>query len=60
MFALPAAVMAAGAGPHLEHANIDLSDKASLQRGAKLFVNYCLSCHSPPLSATTAWVAISA
>ncbi len=46
MFALPAAVMAAGAGPQLEHANIDLSDKASLQRGAKLFVNYCLSCHS--------------
>ncbi len=46
MFALPGAVMAAGAGPHLEHANIDLSDKASLQRGAKLFVNYCLSCHS--------------
>ncbi len=24
----------------------DLSDKASLQRGAKLFVNYCLSCHA--------------
>lgn len=24
----------------------DLSDKASLQRGAKLFANYCLSCHS--------------
>ncbi len=46
MFALPGAVMAAGAGPQLEHANIDLSDKASLQRGAKLFVNYCLSCHS--------------
>lgn len=46
LFALPAAVMAAGAGPHLEHANVDLSDKASLQRGAKLFVNYCLSCHS--------------
>ncbi len=46
MFALPAAVMASGAGPHLEHANIDLSDKASLQRGAKLFANYCLSCHS--------------
>ncbi len=46
MFALPAAVMASGAGPHLEHANIDLSDKASLQRGAKLFSNYCLSCHS--------------
>lgn len=24
----------------------DLSDEASLQRGARLFVNYCLSCHS--------------
>ncbi len=24
----------------------DLSDKASLQRGAKYFVNYCLGCHS--------------
>jgi ubiquinol-cytochrome c reductase cytochrome c1 subunit len=46
LFALPAAVMAAGGGAHLEHANIDLSDKASLQRGAKLFTNYCLSCHS--------------
>lgn len=46
LFALPGAVMASGGGVHLEHANIDLSDKASLQRGAKLFVNYCLSCHS--------------
>ena len=25
--------------------NIDLSKKTSLQRGAKYFVNYCLSCH---------------
>ncbi len=25
--------------------NIELSNKASLQRGAKYFVNYCLSCH---------------
>ncbi len=31
---------------HLDEANIDLHDKASLQRGAKLFVNYCLNCHS--------------
>ncbi len=38
--------LAAGAGPHLDDANIDLSDQASLQRGAKYFVNYCLSCHS--------------
>ncbi|OGI69117.1 MAG: hypothetical protein A2W18_06145 [Candidatus Muproteobacteria bacterium RBG_16_60_9] len=25
---------------------IDLSDQPSLQRGARIFVNYCLSCHS--------------
>lgn len=30
---------------HLEHADIDLGDQESLQRGAKIFVNYCLSCH---------------
>jgi ubiquinol-cytochrome c reductase cytochrome c1 subunit len=38
--------MAAGGGVHLDDADIDLSDQASLQRGAKYFVNYCLSCHS--------------
>ena len=27
-------------------ANTEMGDRASLQRGAKLFVNYCLSCHS--------------
>ena len=37
---------AAGGSIKLEHANVDLTDKASLQRGAKYFVNYCLSCHS--------------
>jgi len=36
----------ASAGVHLEPANVDISDQASLQRGAKTFVNYCLSCHS--------------
>lgn len=30
----------------LLNANIDLDDKASLQRGARMFVNYCVSCHS--------------
>lgn len=44
--ALPALGMAAGGGVPLEKANIDLSDNASLQRGAQIFVNYCLSCHS--------------
>lgn len=31
---------------HLERAPINSSDQASLQRGAKTFVNYCLNCHS--------------
>jgi len=39
-------LFAAGGGVALESARIDLNDKASLQRGAKYFVNYCLSCHS--------------
>lgn len=45
--ALPGLSLASG-GEHakLDAVKIDLSDKASLQRGARLFVNYCLSCHS--------------
>ena len=45
-----------GIAPLLAHANeggmtnykadIDLENKSSLQRGARLFTNYCLSCHS--------------
>lgn len=42
---LPSVVSAAGGSVHLDHADFDLSDKASLQRGAKLFMNYCLGCH---------------
>jgi ubiquinol-cytochrome c reductase cytochrome c1 subunit len=42
----PVLGLASGGEAHLEHAGIDLSDQASLQRGAKYFVNYCLSCHS--------------
>lgn len=42
----PALALAAGGNVHLDDANIDVSDNASLQRGAKLFVNYCLGCHS--------------
>lgn len=30
----------------LDEVTINLEDKASLQRGARVFVNYCLSCHS--------------
>lgn len=36
---------AAETGYPLDHAAVDLSDKASLQRGAKYFVNYCMGCH---------------
>jgi ubiquinol-cytochrome c reductase cytochrome c1 subunit len=28
------------------HADVDIQNKASLQRGARNFVNYCLGCHS--------------
>ena len=45
--ALPGLSLAAGGeGYPLEKAPIDLHDKASLQKGAKLFVNYCMGCHS--------------
>lgn len=40
------AVALANVGVHLDKAPYDLNDKASLQRGAKTFVNYCLNCHS--------------
>ncbi len=43
---VPALGMASGGGPDLDHADVDMSDQASLQRGAKIFMNYCLSCHS--------------
>ncbi|BBN80320.1 cytochrome c [Pseudoalteromonas sp. A25] len=42
---LPTFVMAAGPSVPLMEAGHDLTDKASLQRGAKLFMNYCLGCH---------------
>ncbi len=36
----------ASEGAQLEKADVDLGNQASLQRGARMFVNYCLSCHS--------------
>ena len=38
-------VSAAG-GAKLEHSGVNVEDIASLQRGAKWYVNYCLGCHS--------------
>jgi ubiquinol-cytochrome c reductase cytochrome c1 subunit len=45
----PAWGFAAGGGVHLDKANIEPTNKESLQRGARLFVNYCLSCHAAGL-----------
>jgi ubiquinol-cytochrome c reductase cytochrome c1 subunit len=42
----PVIALAAGGGGYVEKANVDISNEASLQRGAKYFVNYCLGCHS--------------
>jgi len=42
----PVMVLAAGGGMKNDKVDINLDNKASLQNGAKLFVNYCLSCHS--------------
>ncbi len=38
-------VLAAG-GADLMRMEVDLSNQAALQRGAKTFVNYCLGCHA--------------
>ncbi|UWX04422.1 cytochrome c1 [Pseudoxanthomonas sp. NC8] len=40
-----AAALASGGG-NVQQAGNDLSDRASLQRGAKLYMNYCSGCHS--------------
>jgi ubiquinol-cytochrome c reductase cytochrome c1 subunit len=44
---LTASLFAAGAGgQHLQQSGVNTRDVAAVQRGAKWFVNYCLSCHS--------------
>ena len=47
--ALPLAGWASEAQIGLESAPIDVRDAASLQAGARTFVNYCLNCHSAAL-----------
>ena len=42
---LSAVALAAGGG-NVQQAGTDLNDKASLQRGAGLYMNYCSGCHS--------------
>ncbi len=36
---------AAGGAPLIE-SHVNIGDRASLQRGAALFMNYCAGCHS--------------
>lgn len=46
----PVFALASGGGcgdlPHCHKAPIDLKNKESLQNGVKLFISYCLGCHS--------------
>jgi ubiquinol-cytochrome c reductase cytochrome c1 subunit len=42
----PGLAWSSTAGTPLDKAPINLHDKASLQRGAQIFVNHCLNCHS--------------
>lgn len=44
--AMPVLAFASEANLHLDKAPVNLADQESLQRGARMFVNYCLNCHS--------------
>ncbi len=47
-FFVQAAVVLAAGGPKIDLPSFDvnLQDRASLQKGAQLYMNYCLGCHS--------------
>jgi ubiquinol-cytochrome c reductase cytochrome c1 subunit len=42
----PPTAWSAGGGGDLMDPHVDVTDTASLQRGAMLFANYCMGCHS--------------
>ena len=46
LLAAPMLAFASGSNVQLDKAPIDLADHESLQRGARIFVNQCLNCHS--------------
>ena len=46
---VPALAAAQEESAPLDHAPVDLGNKASLQHGAAIFVNRCLNCHSASL-----------
>lgn len=43
---VPLAAWSAGGEVELDHISTDVSNDASLQRGAQLYMNYCMGCHS--------------
>ena len=43
---LVSSVVSAAGGAGIEHSGANVSDTASLQRGAKWYVNYCQGCHA--------------
>ena len=43
---MPSTLLASGSGLELKPANVDIRDKAAMQRGAGYFINYCQGCHS--------------
>ena len=46
LLVVPVLALASSENVHLDKANIDPTNKESLQRGARTFVNYCMGCHS--------------
>ena len=46
VLAFPVAAFAAGGEVHVDKAENDIHNQASLQRWARNFVNYCLGCHT--------------
>ncbi|MBL1276494.1 MAG: cytochrome c1 [Ectothiorhodospiraceae bacterium] len=46
---MPSSWAAASSGVKLDEANIQIEDRDAIKRGAKLFVQYCLNCHSAEL-----------
>jgi ubiquinol-cytochrome c reductase cytochrome c1 subunit len=47
---VPAASHAAGPSVKVDKADVDVTNQASLQRGARYFVNYCMGCHEAQYS----------
>ncbi|MCQ3828068.1 ubiquinol-cytochrome c reductase [Microbulbifer elongatus] len=47
---VPIKAVGAESSVELDYIKTDLTDKPSLQRGAKYFVNYCMGCHSANFS----------